>query len=144
MRYNHRFLVIAVLTGIITTYSSVLYSSDNNAKIRPNILWITSEDNSPLLGCYGDAFATTPVLDKLASQGVLYQNAFANAPVCAPTRSTIITGMYACSMGTHNMRSRYAIPSYIRPFPEYLKAVGYYCVNRSKTDYNIAGDDKAP
>jgi arylsulfatase A-like enzyme len=144
LRYNQKILVIAVLTGMITTFFSVLYSSDNDTKIRPNILWITSEDNSPLLGCYGDAFATTPVLDQFASEGVLYQNAIANAPVCAPTRSTIITGMYACSMGTHNMRSRYTIPSYIRPFPDYLKAVGYYCVNRSKTDYNIAGDDKAP
>ncbi len=58
----------------------------------PNILWITAEDISPWLGCYGDPNATTPNLDKLASKGVLYQNAFANAPVCAPARSTIITG----------------------------------------------------
>ncbi len=144
MRLNHRMLFIAVLSGLITIFSPVLYSSENSSDIRPNILWITSEDNSPLLGCYGDMFATTPVLDQLACQGILYQNAFANAPVCAPTRSTIITGMYACALGTHNMRSRYPIPDYIRPFPEYLKTAGYYCVNRSKTDYNIAGDDKAP
>jgi arylsulfatase A-like enzyme len=109
----------------------------------PNILWITSEDNSPMLGCYGDSFANTPNLDKMASQGILYENAFANAPVCAPARSTIITGIYACSMGTHNMRSRYSIPDFIRMLPEYLRDAGYYCVNRSKTDYNIAGNDKA-
>ena len=62
----------------------------------PNILWLVSEDNSPLLGCYGDDFATTPNLDKLASEGFLYTHAYANAPVCAPARNTIVTGVYAC------------------------------------------------
>ena len=73
----------------------------------PNILWITSEDNSPLLGCYGDEFATTPHLDMLASEGFLYTNAYANAPVCAPARNTIITGVHACSNGNEQMRSTY-------------------------------------
>jgi len=109
----------------------------------PNILWIVSEDNSPMLGCYGDKFATTPNLDNLAKEGILYLNAFANAPVSAPARATIITGMYANSLGTHNMRSRYQIPSFIKKYPEILRDAGYYCSNRSKTDYNIAGDDKA-
>lgn len=59
----------------------------------PNILWISVEDISPDLGCYGDKNAHTPVLDKLAETGVRYTNAIANAPVCAPARSTIITGM---------------------------------------------------
>jgi len=121
-----------------------IFSAKTKEKQRPNILWIVSEDNSPLLGCYGDLFATTPNLDKLAKQGILYENAFANAPVCAPARSTIITGMYACSMGTHHMRSRYSIPSFIRTYPDFLREAGYYCTNRSKTDYNILGDDKKP
>ena len=108
---------------------------------RPNILWITSEDNSPLLGCYGDTFATTPNLDRLASEGIVYENAFANVPVCAPTRFTILTGMNACSMGTQHMRSRYTIPPFIRPYTRYLQSAGYYCTNRSKTDYNYATDD---
>ena len=73
----------------------------------PNILWITSEDNSPFLGCYGDEFATTPNLDKLASEGILYTHAYANAPVCAPARNTIITGVYANSGGHEQMRSTY-------------------------------------
>ena len=71
----------------------------------PNIVWLVSEDNSPLLGCYGDSFASTPNLDRLASRGVMYTRAFANAPVCAPARSTIITGCYASSLGTLPMRS---------------------------------------
>jgi len=109
---------------------------------RPNILWITSEDNSPLLGCYGDKFANTPNLDRLAADGVLYKNAFANAPVCAPTRNTIITGVYAPSMGTHHMRSRNAVPQMITLFPKYLRRAGYYCSNCSKTDYNMANVPK--
>ena len=103
---------------------------------QPNILWLTSEDNSPLLGCYGDEFADTPNFDKFAQESILYENAFANAPVCAPARSTIITGMYACSMGTHNMRSQNPIPPQIRFFTQYLRDAGYYCSNNSKEDYN--------
>ena len=70
----------------------------------PNILWITSEDNGPFLGCYGDRNATTPNLDRLAAKGVLYENAFTAFPVCAPTRSTLITGVWANSAGTGHMR----------------------------------------
>lgn len=101
---------------------------------RPNILWITSEDNSPLFGCYGDEFATTPNFDKFAAEGILYENALANAPVCAPARSTILTGMYACSTGTHHMRSRYATPSFIKPYPDYLPAAGAIAEASKKGD----------
>ena len=111
--------------------------SDDLPTEPPNILWIVSEDNSPFLGCYGDEFATTPTLDKLATEGILYENAFANAPVCAPARSTIITGMYPPSMGTQNMRSVYPIPESIKFFPQYLRDAGYYCTNNSKEDYNM-------
>src|SRR5262245_61437896 len=52
---------------------------------RPNILWISTEDISPDLGCYGDSYAVTPNIDKLAAQGVRYTKAFATAPVCAPS-----------------------------------------------------------
>jgi arylsulfatase A-like enzyme len=111
---------------------------------QPNILWIVSEDNDPFLGCYGDRNAHTPNLDRLASQGVLYLNAFANAPVCAPSRSTLITGMYASTLGTQNMRSRYPIPREFSFYCQELRKAGYYCMNPGKTDYNIAGNDKQP
>lgn len=103
----------------------------------PNILWITSEDNSPFFGCYGDSFATTPNLDKLASEGFRYTRAYANAPVCAPTRNTIITGVYACSGGNQHMRSTYPKSDIIQYYPEFLRQKGYYCTNNSKEDYNI-------
>lgn len=102
----------------------------------PNILWLVSEDNSPLMGCYGDRFATTPRLDHFATEGILYENAFATAPVCAPSRSTLITGMYPPSMGTQHMRSSNPIPDFIEFFPKYLREAGYYCTNNAKKDYN--------
>ena len=102
----------------------------------PNILWIVSEDNSPFIGAYGDDFATTPTIDSLASVSVLYTNAFATTPVCAPSRSTLITAMYANSLGTLPMRSIYPVPDFVRFFPNYLREAGYYCTNNAKKDYN--------
>lgn len=110
---------------------------------RPNILWLVSEDNGPFLGCYGDRFADTPHLDRLAEEGILYENAYANAPVCAPARSTLITGMYACSLGTHHMRSYNPIPPRFKFFTQYLREAGYYCTNRAKEDYNTSKPDGA-
>lgn len=103
----------------------------------PNIVWIVSEDNSPLLGCYGDSLAITPNIDQLASKGILYKNAFANAPVCAPSRSTMITGMYPTSIGSQHMRSLVNVPNDVKFFPKYLKDAGYYTTLRKKRDYNI-------
>ncbi len=103
---------------------------------RPNILWITAEDMSPTLGCYGDTFATTPNIDKLAKESVLYTNAFANAPVCSPSRSCLITGCYPTSLSTQQMRSGFSIPKQMRGFPALLRNSGYYTTNNVKTDYN--------
>ena len=107
----------------------------------PNILWITSEDNGRFLGCYGDTFATTPNLDRLAAEGFLYTHAYANAPVCAPARNTIITGVHACANGHEQMRSTYPKSEEVRFYTEYLRQLGYYCTNNSKTDYNTGSVD---
>ena len=104
---------------------------------RPNILWITSEDMNAFLGAYGDPAAYTPNLDQLANQGVLYRNAFATAPVCSPSRSCLITGVYATSLGTQHLRSELTIPGEIKGFPKYLREAGYYCTNNDKEDYNF-------
>ena len=105
---------------------------------KPNILWIVSEDNSPLLGAYGDSFATTPHIDQLAQRSIVYDNAFANTPVCAPTRFSILTGLHANVMGTGNMRSRNRVPAFVEPYTHYLQAAGYHVTNDNKTDYNYA------
>ncbi len=108
--------------------------------LRPNILWITCEDMSPNLGCWGDSYARTPNIDRLAAESVRYTGAFATAPVCSPTRSCLITGVYASSLGTMHLRSRLPIPPEMKGFPSYLRAAGYYCTNNVKTDYNTAGE----
>ena len=110
---------------------------------RPNILWISCEDMSPNLGCWGDAYATTPNLDRLAAEGVRFTQAFTVAAVCAPSRSGIITGMYPTTIGSHHMRTgnkKYECvpPPYVKCFTEYLRAAGYYCTNDAKTDYQFA------
>ena len=103
---------------------------------RPNILWLVSEDNGPFLGCYGDPLAHTPTLDRLASKGVLFERCFAQ-PVCAPSRFTLITGMYSVTCGpAEHMRAKGKIPSWLKGFPAYLRQAGYYTANNSKTDYN--------
>ena len=104
---------------------------------RPNILWITCEDMSPNLGCYGDKYAVTPNLDKLAARGVRYTHAFSHAGVCAPSRSGLITGIYPTALGSHHMRCSTTLPDFVKCFPEYLREAGYYCTNQSKTDYNF-------
>jgi N-sulfoglucosamine sulfohydrolase len=116
---------------------------------RPNILWISNEDMSLRLGAYGDPLARTPALDRLATQSVRYTNAFTTAPVCAPSRAAIITGMYQNAIGAQHMRTTedrvpelpgpyLAVPPfYVKAFPEYLRAAGYYTTNRVKTDYQF-------
>jgi uncharacterized sulfatase len=106
-------------------------------KRQPNILWITCEDMSPQLGCYGYPEARTPHLDKLAAQGVRFTHAFASYPVCAPARSSLITGLYPNSLGSHHMRSKAPLPEGVRPFTAYLREAGYYCSNNQKEDYNF-------
>lgn len=112
---------------------------------RPNIVWITMEDTScQFLGCYGNAEARTPHMDGLASQGVRFTSAFSTAPVCSPSRSSIITGCLPEVMGTGHHRSSYSIPDFIRGFPYYLRQAGYYATNNLKTDYNIANKGFIP
>ncbi|MGB6219762.1 sulfatase family protein [Haloferula sp.] len=121
----------------------VLIGAALGGEAKPNILWITTEDNSPQwLGCYGNEEAQTPRLDELAKQGNRFLHAYSNAPVCAVARSMILNGAYAVTMGTQHMRSRHRIPKSYRPYVSYLRENGYYCTNNSKTDYNFEGDDR--
>lgn len=105
---------------------------------QPNILWISCEDISPQLGCYGVPSADTPNLDRLASEGTLFTHAFSCHGVCAPSRTGIITGLSPISLGANHMRSKVRLPEELRLFPQLLRESGYYCTNNSKTDYNVA------
>jgi len=124
----------------------------------PNIVWLSVEDMSPWIGPYGDRTVPTPNLDRLAREGVTYDNAFATSPVCAPARSSLITGMFCTRIGTMQMRnnspSESAVarnpeayreipgyeglpPAFLRCFPEQLRTAGYFCTNNAKTDYQF-------
>jgi arylsulfatase A-like enzyme len=135
---RRRFLQIGSGSAAAMLLSEIHLAAAEKAKAdRPNILWISCEDTSPDLGCYGDSYAVTPNLDALAAQGVRYTNVYTNAGVCAPSRSGVITGMYPTTIGTHHMRCQGVPPAEVKCFPEYLRAAGYYCANNVKTDYQF-------
>lgn len=114
-------------------------SSPDPSVRRPNILWLVSEDNTAFYtGPYGNPLARTPQIDRLAAQGTTFDHFHAAAPVCAPSRSTIITGRPAAALGTQAMRSNRPLPPDAGFFPALLRAAGYYCTNRAKTDYNTS------
>jgi N-sulfoglucosamine sulfohydrolase len=121
---------------------------------KPNIIWILSEDISTDLACFGTPVVQTPTLDRLAAEGIRYTHAFTTAPVCSPSRSAMITGMYQTSIGAHNHRSHrddnYRLPAPVKPITDYLRQAGYFTVNAKtpapgvrspeKTDFNFAVD----
>jgi len=98
---------------------------------------VPSEDNGPHLGCYGDTFADTPNIDSIAAKGMIYLNCWSTAPVCAPARTTLISGLYPPSTGSEHMRSMTRLPAGFKMYPQYLRDAGYYCTNNSKEDYNL-------
>lgn len=108
---------------------------------RPNIVWIVSEDNSKhWLRLYEEGGAAMPNIEKLAENGLVFQNAFSNAPVCSVARSTLITGSYAPRIAAqyHRRGAMAPMPEGLRMFPHYLREAGYYTTNNSKTDYNLS------
>ena len=124
MQTRRQFLKAAGLAaGSTAILGSPLQAGRRGGQKRPNILWITSEDNSiSWISCYGSKNAKTPAIDKLAEEGFQYLYCFDNAAVCAPTRSCWITGMYAISNGTQPMRSRNGIPhDKIKYYPDLLR-----------------------
>lgn len=121
-------LLVAPILALLLTLSTV-------AAERPNIVWIVGEDLGPELGCYGDRLAHTPNIDALASQGTRFTRCYTHAPVCAPSRSGLITGMYPTTIGTHHMRSTLLKPP--PTFTSYLRQAGYFVAWPGKTDFNF-------
>jgi arylsulfatase A-like enzyme len=134
-------------------------AENDHAKFsRPNILWILAEDLSPFMGCYGDPINkdSTPTIDQMASEGVLFKRAFVPAPVCSACRSALITGVMQTTTGTHQHRSsrttdgevvpeelRIHLPEGIKTIPELMKEAGYFTFNSGKDDYNFHYDRNA-
>jgi uncharacterized sulfatase len=128
------FLTRAAATAVLPLQSATMAAQTSG---KPNILWITCEDMGPHLGAYGDSYATSPTLDALATGSLRYDNAWSNAPVCAPARTTIISGMYPPCTGSEHMRSMTRLPDNMKMFPWYLREAGYYTSNNAKEDYNL-------
>lgn len=128
----------ATALSVAALVAASCVGAETVAAERPNVLWITSEDHGPQMGCFGDAFATTPNVDRLAAKGLRYTRCWSNAPVCAPARTTLISGMYASSTGSEHMRSMVPLSRGVKLFPELLREAGYYTTNNAKEDYNLA------
>ena len=114
---------------------------------QPNVLWIYGEDLSPDLGCYGTPAVATPNIDRLASEGVRYTNAFVTCPVCSPSRSALITGTYQTHFDAHNHRSNRDKPlrADMKLIADCFREAGYFTCNSpgppydrpGKTDFNF-------
>ena len=122
-----------------------LFITSCNSDERPNIIWLVSEDNSiHFMDLYSKDGAKMPNISSLAKKGVVFNNAFSNAPVCSVARSTIITGVYGPTIGTQYHRKAYPVnlPKYIKPLPLYLRDAGYYTTNNNKEDYNFKKENE--
>jgi N-sulfoglucosamine sulfohydrolase len=133
-----RALAMAGITGLALLPSACTPSGEDQNAGRPNIVWIVCEDMNPILGCYGDKLAKTPNIDKLAETGIVFRQAYASAPICAPARSCLITGVYPTSLGTPHLRQEQTIPQWMKTFPQYLTESGYFTTNQNKTDFNFS------
>jgi N-sulfoglucosamine sulfohydrolase len=138
---------------LILVFAVWLIVSTSQAADRPNILWLIAEDFGPHLGCYGEKHVATPHLDGLAQSGVRYANFFTTAPVCSPSRSAFMTGMYQTTIGAHNHRSHrddgYKLPEGVRVLTDWLRDASYFTANvrelpaelgfrgSGKTDWNF-------
>jgi N-sulfoglucosamine sulfohydrolase len=118
--------------------------------LKPNILLILADDAGPHLGCYGTPLVHTPHLDRLAAEGVRFMHAFTTAPICSPSRSSLVTGMYQTSIGAHNHRAveKRPLPAGVKLLTDYFRGAGYFTVNSpgpagekfGKTDFNFLAE----
>ncbi|MBO9701974.1 MAG: sulfatase-like hydrolase/transferase [Sporocytophaga sp.] len=140
-------------SAIRTILFIILFPNINHvsfSQTSTNVIWLDFEDLSPIFSAYGDRTISTPNIDRIAKEGIVFKKAFTTVPVCAPTRSSIITGMYPTSIGSHNMRIQannkypnvpnYEVvpPHYVRCFPDILRENGIYTVSSKKSDYQFA------
>ncbi len=134
-------LAFAVLAAGWNIVAQPANSQEASLAPMPNILWVTSEDNGPELGCYGDTYSDTPNIDALSAKGMRYATCWSNAPVCAPARTTLISGLFPTSFGGQHMRSQVNLPEKAKLYPQMFREMGYYCTNNSKEDYNLNKPD---
>lgn len=143
--YKNKLINLSVLGALFAlTLSCMLFSASVNADDRPNVIWLVLEDISLDLNVYGEQKVHTPNLDRLANEGIRYNQAFATAAVCSTARSAFFTGMHATSIGAHHHRSHlndgFELPEGVKMLSYYLRNVGYYNLlmgPKQKTDFNF-------
>jgi len=143
--FKGNFFTLVLLIISTFTFANASIKAQAKQQSKPNIVWLITEDNSKhYLKLYNDNGAVMPAIEKLAENGLVFDNAFANTPVCSTARTTLATGFYGTSIGTMNHRSyrKVVLPKGVEPFSKMLKDAGYYTSNRAKTDYNFI-DNKA-
>lgn len=128
-----------------TCYTTILVAKAPN-KEQPNFVWFMAEDVSAYyLRLYNDSKrgVITPNLNKLAEKGIIFNNAYCNAPVSSAARTTLITGCFAPRLGTsfHRKLEQVPLPDGLQMFPSYLRKAGYHTSNAKKTDYNCFMDN---
>jgi arylsulfatase A-like enzyme len=146
MKSNLPFIVLAGLCAVVSGEPQSRAAQDSSPK-RPNILWIVADDLGVELGCYGVSIMRTPAIDNLARQGARFTRCFTTAPVCSPSRSALMTGMYQTTINAHDHRSLTKLPSDVKPITDYFRQAGYFTANvkkigpdlksHGKTDYNF-------
>lgn len=133
--------------AITSLFISCETTTGTNLGDRPNIVWLIAEDVSPDLGCYGNSLVKTPQIDKLANNGIKFENAFASCPVCSPSRSAFITGMYQSSIGAefHDTmeKNKLPLPEEEQTLPDILYDNGYFVDYNGKTHFNFKYDGAA-
>lgn len=138
------------LTGVVLAASCLMAMGAKKVAVpqdgRPNILWITIEDWSPDLSCYGTPGVHTPYIDDLASKGIRYTRAFTTSPVCSTSRSAMMTGFYQNYIGAnqHREHNKQPLPYGIKPIPHLFQEAGYFTALMSwKTDCNFTPNKRA-
>ncbi len=138
--YNRKMVLILTATLLISAGFSKARAQKEEK--RPNVVWILIENIGPEFSCYGYPQVKTPHTDALAAEGALFENAFTNGPVCSPSRTSLITGMYQNALGGHHHRSQTTLPENVKTIPELFKEAGYFTSlgngYRGKTDYNFS------
>lgn len=136
-RYGYRQYLVAVFVGLLLNVTAVIQAGPSE---RPNFVWLMSEDNGPKHSrLYDPHGAPMPNIERLAEGGIIFNNAYANAPVCSVARTTLITSSYAPRIGAQHHRAdeKPSLPNNLHMFPAYLRGAGYYTANNHKKDYNV-------
>ena len=155
---NKSYRSYKILLLVVLPFLSIkgLFAQQTAQPSPPNIVWIVCEDLSPQhLESYGGTGGKTPFLNALAAESVQYNQVFATAGVCAPSRAALITGAYQTSIGAMHMRTLATsavtldayppgfkgystlLPAGMKTYPELLRSAGYYTSNNSKEDYQF-------